>query len=393
MSAAMKRATGVALGATPEIDERARGAPASAAPRRLTLVGPLPPPSGGMANQTRQLAQLLAAEGTDVRLVQTNAPFSPSWVGSVPFVRAAFRLVPYLFRLWRDMRDADLAHVMANSGWAWHLFAAPAIWIAWMRGAPVVVNYRGGEAEAFFERQFALVRPTLARAAVVVVPSGFLREVFAKRGVETVEVPNIVDLAAFHPAESLPAEPHILVTRNLEPIYDIATAIRAFALVLERAPKARMTIAGSGPQRAELERLAAELGVSERVRFTGRLDNRELPALYRTASVALNPSLADNMPISLLEAMASGVPIVSTNAGGIPHLVEDGETAMLVAPGDAAAMARAALRLLDDAGLRGRLTAAAVEASRSHGWQSVRGDLYAAYARAVHGSRRPASGP
>jgi glycosyltransferase involved in cell wall biosynthesis len=324
--------------------------------------------------------------------VQTNAPYAPPWVGSVPLVRAAFRLVPYLFRLWRDMRDADLAHVMANSGWAWHLFAAPAIWIARMRGAPVVVNYRGGEAESFFERQFALVRPTLARAAVVVVPSGFLREVFAKRGVETVEVPNIVDLAAFHPAESLPAEPHILVTRNLEPIYDIATAIRAFALVLERAPKARMTIAGSGPQRAELERLAAELGVSERVRFTGRLDNRELPALYRTASVALNPSLADNMPISLLEAMASGVPIVSTNVGGIPHLVEDGETAVLVAPGDVAAMARAVLRLLDDAGLRGRLAAAAGEAARSHGWQSVRGDLYAAYARAVHGSGRSVSG-
>ena len=379
----MKRATGVALGAAPEIDERARGAPASAAPRRLTLVGPLPPPSGGMANQTRQLAQLLAAEGTDVRLVQTNAPYSPPWVGSVPFVRAAFRLVPYLFRLWRDMRDADLAHVMANSGWAWHLFAAPAIWIASMRSAPVVVNYRGGEAESFFERQFALVRPTLARAAVVVVPSGFLREVFAKRGVETVEVPNIVDLAAFHPAESLPAEPHILVTRNLEPIYDIATAIRAFALLLERAPKARMTIAGSGPQRAELERLAAELGVSERVRFTGRLDNRELPALYRTASVALNPSLADNMPISLLEAMASGVPIVSTNVGGIPHLVEDGVTAVLVAPGDHERMADAQLRVLCNADVARGLRANGLVLAASFSWLQVRPRLMAAYASAA----------
>jgi glycosyltransferase involved in cell wall biosynthesis len=66
---------------------------------------------------------------------------------------------------------------------------------------------------------------------------------------------------------------------------------------------------------------------------------------------------------------------------------------VLVAPGDAAAMARAVLRLLDDAGLRGRLAAAAVEASRSHGWRTVRGDLYAVYARAVHGSGRAVSGP
>ncbi len=357
------------------------GAASVAAPGRLTLVGPLPPPSGGMANQTRQLASLLAAEGTDVRIVQTNAPYAPAWVGKVPVVRALVRLVPYLFRLWRDVVGADIVHVMANSGWAWHLFAAPAIWMASIRGAPVVVNYRGGEAESFFERQFAAVRPTLARAAVVVVPSGFLREVFAKRGVETVEVPNIVDLAAFRPADSPPAEPHILVTRNLEPVYDIATAIRAFAMVLERLPRARMTIAGSGPQRAELERLAAELGVSERVRFTGRLDNSELPALYRTASVALNPSLADNMPISLLEAMASGVPIVSTNVGGIPHLVEDGKTAVLVVPRTPHLMAQAILRLVEEPALAGRLSRAGVAASRRYGWSHVRGHLYRTYAK------------
>jgi glycosyltransferase involved in cell wall biosynthesis len=353
-----------------------------APPGRLTLVGPLPPPSGGMANQTRQLAKLLRADGTDVRIVQTNAPYTPAWIGRVPFVRAVVRLVPYLLRLWSNVRGADVVHVMANSGWAWHLFAAPAIWIARLRGAPVVVNYRGGEAESFFERQFALIRPTLARAAVVVVPSGFLRAVFAKRGVETVEVPNIVDLTAFRPADSLPGEPHILVTRNLEPIYDIATAIRAFASVLERAPRARMTIAGSGPQRAELEQLATALGVSERVRFTGRLDNSELPGLYRTASVALNPSLADNMPISLLEAMASGVPIVSTNVGGIPHLVEDGKTAVLVVPGDPERMADAQLRVLGDADVARGLRANGLVLAASFSWLRVRPRLLAAYASA-----------
>ena len=354
----------------------------------LLLVGPLPPPSGGMANQTRQLKRLLEGDGVRVSLVQMNPPYHPGWVERIHGVRAVFRLLPYVRRIAAESTRADVVHVMANSGWAWHLFAAPAIWIARIRGAPVVVNYRGGEAESFFEHQFAIIRPTLARAAVVVVPSGFLREVFAKRGVETVEVPNIVDLAAFHPADSRPAEPHILVTRNLEPIYDIATAIRAFEMVLERAPGARMTIAGSGPQRAELERLAAELGVSERVRFTGRLDNSELPALYRTASVALNPSLADNMPISLLEAMASGVPIVSTNVGGIPHLVADGKTAVLVAPRTPHLMAQAILRLVADPALAARLSCTGVEASRCYGWSHIRERLYRTYARVQSARRR-----
>ena len=231
-----------------------------AAPRRVTLVGPLPPPSGGMANQTRQLARLLGEEGCEVTVVQTNAPYRPAAVGRVPVLRALFRLLPYLARLWRQVRDADVVHVMANSGWAWHLFAAPAVWMASMRGTPVVVNYRGGEAGAFFARQFALVRPTLARAREVIVPSGFLREVFARHGVATTEVPNIVDLAAFSPAAArlrrgrMSSSPAIL-----EPIYDVGTALRAFAIVRERWPDATMTVAGSGPEREALERLAAEL--------------------------------------------------------------------------------------------------------------------------------------
>jgi hypothetical protein len=81
-------------------------------------------------------------------------------------MRALFRLFPFVRRLWRSTRSAELVHVMANSGWAWHFFAAPAIWIAWLRGVPVIVNYRGGDADAFFARQFRFIRPTLARAGI-----------------------------------------------------------------------------------------------------------------------------------------------------------------------------------------------------------------------------------
>src|SRR6202022_4669045 len=95
----------------------------------LLLVGPLPPPSGGMANQTAQLAAMLAKEGCRVTVVRVNEPYRPSWVGRIRGARALFRLVPYLFRLARATQSADIVHVMANSGWAWHLFAAPAIWI------------------------------------------------------------------------------------------------------------------------------------------------------------------------------------------------------------------------------------------------------------------------
>ena len=302
-------------------------------------------------------------------------------------LRAIFRLVPYLAHLWQATGRVNVMHILANSGWAWHLFAAPAIWIAWLRGVPTVVNYRGGDADAFFARQFRLVRPTLARAGVVAVPSGYLDAVFAKYGIATGVVPNIVNLDAFRPAEALPAQAHLLVTRNLEPIYDIGTALRAFALVAARYPDARLTVAGSGPDRAALEELTAHLGIAELVRFTGRLDNAELPALYRTAGIVVNASRVDNMPISLLEAMASGVPIVSTNVGGIPHVVEHEATALLVPPGEPVAMANAIIRLLGDRQLALRLRAAGIEAVERYAWPRVRGEWFAAYARAIEGNR------
>ena len=123
-------------------------------------------------------------------------------------------------------------HVMANSGWAWHLFAAPAVWMAALRGTPVLVNYRGGEAATFFEKAFHWVRPTLRRASVIVVPSGFLQAVFAKHDVGTKIVPNIIDLSRFYHDENKLSDsdaPHLIVTRNLEPIYNIPMALRAFA--------------------------------------------------------------------------------------------------------------------------------------------------------------------
>jgi L-malate glycosyltransferase len=349
----------------------------------VLLVGPLPPPSGGMANQTRQLALLLADEGCSVTVVQVNAAYRPAWIGRVRGVRALFRLVPYVWRLWRAARRADLIHVMANSGWAWHLCAMPAIWIARLRRKPVVVNYRGGEAERFLLGQAKWILPTLRRASVVVVPSGFLEAIFSRFGIASEIVPNVVDLERFAPGDSHVGPPHLIVTRNLEEIYDLPTALRAFARVRDKFPGARLTVAGSGPLRDDLERFAAALGIAQDVTFTGRVENERIPELYRAADLLLNPSRIDNMPISLLEAMASGVPIVSTNVGGIPYLVRHGETALLVAPGDALAMAAAAVRVLEDPVFGRQLRAAGLDAAQAYTWSRVRRKLFAVYAHEI----------
>lgn len=358
--------------------------------RRIGLVGPVPPPHGGMANQLQQLRRLLTAEGIAVTLVPVNPPYHPAWVGRLRGLRAAARLWPYLCSLYRVAGRVDLLHVFANSGWSWHLFAAPAIWVARLRGTPVIVNYRGGEAAEFLDAASRWVLPTLRRADLLVVPSGFLAEVFGRWGVGSDIVPNIIDLERFAHgvavAERDLSAPHLVVTRNLESIYDVATALRAFGRIRQRLPHARLTVAGEGPERGALEALAAELGIATAVNFAGRLSNDAVADLYRVADLMLNASRVDNMPISLLESLACSVPVVSTRAGGIPHIVDDGVTALLVDVGDDAAMAAAALRLLGDADAYRRMAQAGREAVGRYAWPQVRTEWLRRYDRVAGGS-------
>jgi glycosyltransferase involved in cell wall biosynthesis len=349
----------------------------------------MPPPEGGMANQTRQLCELLERDGAEVTVVAVNPPYRPHWIARLRGVRAVFRLVPYVLRLWRAASQVDLFHIMANSGWSWHLHAVPAVWIARIRGTPSVVNYRGGEARTFLGTSGVVVLKTLRVAGVLAVPSGFLRQVFGQWGVPSEIVPNIIDTERFRPTDAPrnPGASHLVVARSLEPIYDIATALRAFALVHEHMPEARLTVAGSGPDAEALQLQAAALGIADAVDFCGRLDRDRMAELYRTASVVLNPSRVDNMPNSVLEAMASGAPVVSTDVGGIPFIVRNGVTGLLVAAGDHVAMAAAVRRLLGEQELAGRLRDAALADVQQYAWSRVRQRWADVYASVLAGAR------
>ena len=351
-------------------------------PLRLLLVGPLPPPSGGMANQTRQLKRLLEGEGVQVSLVQTNAPYQPAWVESLKGIRAGFRLLPYLYRLWRQAAAADVVHVMANSGLAWYLFAAPAIGIAKRRGKPVVVNYRGGLAREFLAKSSTRVKSSL-RGTRLVVPSEFLHEVFGSHGVEAQIIPNVVDTGTFKPAGGIPQHdaqsPHVVIARNLETIYGIDLGLRAIALLRRDFPRLHASIAGSGPERASLEALARELGLADCVRFTGRLDVAGMVALYQSADLMLNPVRADNTPNSVLEALACGVPVVSTSVGGVPYLVAHRQTAMLAPAESADGLANAMTEVLRDPVLRRGLIDRGLARANACAWPVVRDQWLRAY--------------
>jgi glycosyltransferase involved in cell wall biosynthesis len=171
----------------------------------------------------------------------------------------------------------------------------------------------------------------------------------------------------------------LVITRNLEPIYGLDTAIRALALVREKVPEIQLKIAGSGPQSAELEQLVQGLGLADTVAFVGRLERQQIVALYHSAHAMLNPSRVDNMPNSVLEALACGLPVISTNVGGVPYIVENGRTALLVTPDNAQEMAQAVIALYTDGALRRRLRENGRQAVAQYAWNEVKPQWLALY--------------
>lgn len=345
---------------------------------KIGLVGPLPPPYGGMANQLNQLNLLLKREDIDVSVVQTNAPYPKKLIGKIRGLRAIFRLFPYLYNIWALACRVDVIHVLANSGWSWQLFSAPVLWICNFKKTPVIINYRGGEARQYFKQSIKLIRPSMKLASQIIVPSGYLEKVFNDFGFNVKVIPNIIDLKRFKPKKNNSGF-HLIITRNLEAIYGIETAIKSIAIVKKIIPEIQLTIAGSGEQKEYLQKRVADLEFAENIFFVGKLKPDDVAKLYQSADIMLNPTTVDNMPNSILEAMACGVPIISTNVGGVPYMVEDNKTALLVEVGNSEMMADKIIELFNDKDQYQTLASNGLKEVQQYSWTNIKGQWLALY--------------
>jgi len=327
---------------------------------KVCLAGPSLDILGGQAVQlARLLDQLRNTPGLEVGFLPMNPrlPGPLRLLQRVKYVRTIATSIGYWILLLARVRRYDIVHAFSPSYWAFLLGPVPAMLVARAYGRATLLNYHSGEAEDHLQNWRTAV-PLSRLANRIVVPSDYLREVFARFGLTAEAIHNFVDIDAIPFRERSNLQPVFLSNRNLEPLYNVECCIRAFARVQEQVPSASLVVAGYGSQRESLEALASSLGIRN-VRFTGRVSPAEMARLLNEADILLNSPDIDNMPLSLIEAQAAGLPIVSTSTGGIPYIVKDGESGLLVPPGDADGMARASLRLLTEPGLALRLARAA----------------------------------
>jgi len=358
--------------------------PRTPRPLRVLLVGPSLDILGGQAVQAaRLLERLREIPGLEVDFLPVN-PRLPGALGAlqrVKYVGTVATSLAYGASLLARVPRYDVVHAFSASYWSYLLAPLPALAVGKLFGKRTVLNYRSGEADDHLANWRSAV-PTMRRLAdAIAVPSGYLVDVFARHGLTAESIFNFVDVDALPHRERATARPLFFSNRNLEPLYNVGCTLEAFALVQREVPGARLVLAGDGSQRAALERRARELGLTD-VEFLGRVPNARMGALYDAADVYLNSPDIDNMPGSIIEAYAAGVPIVTTNAGGIPYIVRHEETGLMVERGDHRAMADAALRLLREPGRAHRLSSRArAECLDRYVWPAVRHEWVALYER------------
>jgi L-malate glycosyltransferase len=303
----------------------------------------------------------------------------------VKYLRTAVTELTYVPQLLRQIARADVVHVFSASYWSFLLAPLPAILVARLLGRPVVLNYHSGEAADHLEHS-RIARAALASVESNVVSSRYLADVFARFGLPTAVVPNTIDLARFAFRERLPLRPKFLSTRNLGYPYNVACTLRAFQEIQARHPEASLTVVGSGRDEAALRRLAIGLRL-EHVRFLGRVDPDAIATIYADHDIYIQTPDVDNMPQSVIEAFASGLPVVSTDAGGVSAILTHGRHGLLAPVGDDAAVARAALQLLDDPDRARELAREAYATCASYAWPVAR-ELWLKVYRAAHARHR-----
>jgi glycosyltransferase involved in cell wall biosynthesis len=348
--------------------------------RRIVIVAPSLDILGGQGIQAQALIDRLRAEGWPVDLLRINPRFPRGlgWVRRVPYARTVLNQALYIPSL-LSLRGADVVHVFSASYWSFLLAPAPAMAVARALGKRVILNYHSGEADDHLARWGFLVHPWLRLAHEIVVPSEYLQEVFLRHGYRARVVPNVVDTSHFRYRQRRPVGPHLVSTRNLERHYKLDNTLEAFALVRARYPLATLSVAGYGSAEPQLRRLATSLGFTG-IRFLGRVEPNDLPAVLDGADVLVNSSIVDNQPVSVLEAFAAGLPVVSTPTGDIANMVRDGETGLLVPPEDPPAMAKAVISLLEDPARAVAMAQRARDEVEKYSWAQVSEQWAAAYA-------------
>ena len=348
----------------------------NAKPQRSLRVLIVAPSFDILGGQSVQAARLMDRLRDEPSLQVGFLPINPRLPGPlrylqrIKFVRTFVTSIAYVLSLLARVYKYDVIHVFSASYVSFVLAPTPAILIGKLYRRKVLLNYHSGEAEDHLQRWRRSAIPTIKLAETVIVQSEYLVRVFAQFGLTAHVIVNHVDTGKLRFRDRVPLRPVFLSNRNLEVHYGVDRILHAFKIIQERFPESTLEVVGDGSQRHALETLAGELGLRNTI-FRGQIDPNLMPDVYDAADIYLNASEIDNQPLSILEAFTCGLPLVTTDAGGIPYMVEDRKTGMMIPRGDYVQMAERAIELLNNDDEARQMIERARQECLKYSWEAV----------------------
>jgi glycosyltransferase involved in cell wall biosynthesis len=347
------------------LDVEAPARTEAAARARVLIVADFSASKQGNASVAEQLATKLRGSGDHV-------------VTTSDKTNRALRVGDMVASAVRHRHAVDVAIIDVYSGAAFR-------WAEWTTsivrsaGTPVIHVLRGGNLPKFAAANPDRVRRLFALSNAVVALSGFLYEEMAPYGPVAEVIPNPLEVGAYPFRRRSTAAPELVWLRSFNSIYNPTLGPRVLAQVASVYPatapaSARLTMIGSDQGDGTLqatEAVATELGVREQLVLKGRVPKSEVPHHLANGDIFINTTDVDNVPITVLEAMACGLCVVSTDVGGLPYLLADGVDALLVPRDDPKAMADAVLRIVEEPGLADRLSTNGRAKAESFDWSRV----------------------
>lgn len=283
------------------------------------------------------------------------------------------RLLDMLFTVWRYRHVYQIAQIDVFSGSAF-AFAQSCSWLLRRLHKPVVFTLHGGRLAEYAQAHPKRVKRVFQRATVIVTPSPFLQQELRLFHTDIRHIPNPIDT---HPAIvrlRKDPKPILVWVRAFHQIYNPTLAVRTIALLIPDFPDLRLLMLG--PDKGDgsftmFTQEAIKLGVDTHIELIGAVDHDDVLLWLDKADIFINTTNFDAAPRSVLEAMANGLCVVSTNVGGVPYIIEDGKDGLLVPPGEPTLMADAIRKILTNHNLAERLSANARLKAIQYDWSSV----------------------
>lgn len=283
------------------------------------------------------------------------------------------RMVDILTTIWKFRRQYHIAQIDVYSGTAF-VWAEVAGWLLNAIDKKYILTLHGGNLPSFASRWPGRVTRLLRYAAAVTIPSRYLWENMQRYRKDLHLLHNPLDISAYKHKVRHKPRPHLIWLRAFHEIYNPTLAPRVLAQLSSDFPNACLTMVGPDKGDGSLEetqRVARDLCVLDRINFPGGVPKADVPNWLNKGDIFINTTNVDNTPVSVIEAMACGLCVISTNVGGIPYLLEDEKDALLVPPNNPPAMAAMLNRIMIEPGLGKRLSNNAREKVKMFDWSVV----------------------